>query len=1132
MTTLLTNTFDAHCVQCKDGCGDGRRCSPKHRSMFKHVISWCLAAFFAPSFMSQSDISVEVQQPETGYITALSAEVTLTSSDSLTAGQWDVHYDADRLEFLNATAPPSLSGDLQSMVQHMEPGVLRVILFSLTNDPALPLEDGWKWALDFETKYTHGPTPFSIQNSLLVGTSGESLVPTTHGDEGLVVGPLFDLVTSEVVFGDVPMLSEATLGVEVSNAGNAPLTLEALDIASPFTLLEELPLVVEAEATTTLTVAVSTEAKVDASAQFNVVSSDPAPLRTTQSFAVSANVFAVNELRLDGANAVLGEPFEVSLAANNMEPFSAFQLDVVLPEGVLLVADSEAWSGREADHSLALSQVGPNTVRLLGFSPTNAEFLGVDGELCSFQLVSNESTSSLALGVSGGLMSNVDLGDVMSEAFGTIVSQAYPTLAFQSTTNLGVVPEGVAQFFVLTFSNFGGAPLVMEDLQAQTDDVNVISPFPRTVLPGTSADVLVSYTPSSAGEVLEELALTHNAEGGFSEVFLEASVIRPNYVYFQDDFAPVGGTWSSEIHLSNVDAVKGMQFDLELPQGVAVDAQDFSISSALPNFQLSASELGDNAFRLIVFSLSGASVPAGDHPLVTCQGAVASDMIQGAYDLPFTNVILSDVSNANVATVALNLGQMTVNCAEDLDGDGVCDGCAGDLDACGVCNGPGEVYDCGCEGIPAGDCDCEGNQLDVVGVCGGGCTADVDSDGICDDVDDCVGAFDGCGVCNGPGAIFDCGCSGVPEGDCDCNGNVLDECGICNGPGPAFECGCTNIPSGDCDCNGNELDALGVCGGSCAQDLDQDGICDDEDSCVGTLDACGICNGPGAIYACGCTSLDVGACDCFGNVLDALGVCGGDCMADADGDGVCDDVDTCVGALDACGICNGPGAVYDCGCSGIPAGDCDCNGSQSDALGVCGGLCESDADGDGVCDSIDVCVGVVDGCGVCNGQGAVYDCGCADIACGDCDCNGNQLDALGVCGGTCISDVDNDGVCDYLDDCIGIVDECGVCNGPGAVYDCGCSAIPAGDCDCNGNQFDALGVCGGSCTDDDGNSLCDQHEGCTYALAINYDLEALFDNGSCVFGIDQSCPADFNGDNAVGSADLLIFLSEFGLECP
>jgi uncharacterized protein (TIGR02145 family) len=36
-------------------------------------------------------------------------------------------------------------------------------------------------------------------------------------------------------------------------------------------------------------------------------------------------------------------------------------------------------------------------------------------------------------------------------------------------------------------------------------------------------------------------------------------------------------------------------------------------------------------------------------------------------------------------------------------------------------------------------------------------------------------------------------------------------------------------------------------------------------------------------------------------------VCGGSCAADADGDGTCDDADPCVGALDVCGVCNGPG---------------------------------------------------------------------------------------------------------------------------------------------------------------------------------------------------------------------------------
>ena len=60
---------------------------------------------------------------------------------------------------------------------------------------------------------------------------------------------------------------------------------------------------------------------------------------------------------------------------------------------------------------------------------------------------------------------------------------------------------------------------------------------------------------------------------------------------------------------------------------------------------------------------------------------------------------------------------------------------------------------------------------------------------------------------------------------------------------------------------------------------------------------------------------------------DALGVCGGDCAADADGDGVCDDEDDCVGSYDACGVCNGPGAVLECGCAPIENGECDCDGN-------------------------------------------------------------------------------------------------------------------------------------------------------------------------------------------------------------
>ena len=707
------------------------------------------------------------------------------------------------------------------------------------------------------------------------------------------------------------------------------------------------------------------------------------------------------------------------------------------------------------------------------------------------------------------------------------------------------------------------------------------------------------------------------------------------------------------------------------------------------------------------------------------------------------------------------LGECGGGCTGDEDEDGICDDmdpCNGVIDECGVCNGTG---------IPGGACDCEGNVTDALGICGGGCPGDEDLDGICDDIDDCVGAIDECGVCNGAGSVFECGCESTPEGACDCEGNQLDVLGVCGGtcsqdinangvcdtleesgctnvdalnftegatlddgscidgavlpagwsftatpssgvflgnitrdflplsepvvlaafsesgvcaglatpihvdgtdfvtltiygddpttaevegllngetftlalhlldsdttltdlssngvfagwsntngaPLPAYSdpsvtynfvtesncldveacnynpasdsnegclyaptglncdgsciqdsdgdgvcdanevlgctdstacnfnseateedgsclsldecgvCGGEGIPEGDCDCEGNQLDVLGVCGGTCLGDADMDGVCDDVDDCVGNIDACGVCNGPGAVFDCGCADIPEGDCDCLGNQEDALGDCGGDCGSDEDGDGICDDVDSCVGALDACGVCNGPGETEVCGCTDIPEGDCDCDGNQLDILGVCGGTCAADEDEDGICDDVDDCIGEYDACGICNGPGQVYECGCTDIPAGDCDCDGNQLDALGTCGGDCAEDADADGVCDDEDPCIGEFDACGVCNGPGEVFECGCADIPPGECDCNGNQLDVLNVCGGDCTaDEDNDGICDDVDPCVGELdvigicngtcAVDADNDGVCDTEE-VLGCDDEFAVNFNPD--------------------
>ena len=411
--------------------------------------------------------------------------------------------------------------------------------------------------------------------------------------------------------------------------------------------------------------------------------------------------------------------------------------------------------------------------------------------------------------------------------------------------------------------------------------------------------------------------------------------------------------------------------------------------------------------------------------------------------------------------------------------DGDCDCNGNTFDDCGVCGGPGEVYECGCSDIPEGTCDCDGNLLDECEVCGGS-GVDADQDGVCDDIDDCVGVYDECDVCNGPGSIYDCGCSDLEEGTCDCDANILDECGVCGGSGV---------------------------------DADQDGVCDDVDDCVGEYDDCEICNGPGAqqcwdgsdicgltncpsyfdveieetgestlfIFQDSITSLSIGdqlglydlngVVDSNGNIGEILvgsGIWGGDQLSivaissidlsefggpilpgtDSGNSMILKiwkadesieytvDYDVLNGSGTFDGLFSVVNEIYLCE---IPPGACDCEGNA------------------------------LDECGVCDGPGAMYECGCSDIDFGECDCDGNILDCSGECGGSAVED--ECGVCDgdnsTCADCAGVpngdavVDECGVCNGPGAIYDCGCSDLEEGTCDCDGNVLDDCGVCGG-----------------------------------------------------------------------
>ena len=124
------------------------------------------------------------------------------------------------------------------------------------------------------------------------------------------------------------------------------------------------------------------------------------------------------------------------------------------------------------------------------------------------------------------------------------------------------------------------------------------------------------------------------------------------------------------------------------------------------------------------------------------------------------------------------------------------------------------------------------------------------------------------------------------------------------------------------------------------------------------------------------------------------------------------------------------------------------------------------------------------------------------------------------CDGNCIFDVDGDGVCD-VEEIIGCTIEY-ACN-----YDP--TATEADDESC----FYATAVfdCAGNCqVDINENGICDQLEE-SYAAICGEGTIWDPASGTCV-ALADDCPYDLNGDGLVQLQDLMDFLLYYGTACP
>ena len=325
------------------------------------------------STVAQNTFSISTESVEVGDNFTL--DIDLANSTEVTAFQFDLSHNENAYELISGSTLTTRAENHTLSVTTVDENTIRVLVYSTSND-VISAGNGTVLSLTFSSENEPNTYNLSISNIVLSDQNGESVsVDSTNGSVTLL-GPRYDLTTSAVDFGEIPVDSSPSQSVTISNSGNEDLVISSYAIDAPFSIAQTLPVTITPGNSSSFTVEVDTSTKQVVESVLSFSTNDQDPLRAIQSTTIQADIFAVNEIYIGSGQGVSNSEITIPVTISNMEPFSAFQFDITLPNDVIYSENSTVFSSRSQDHVITASIINTNTIRFVSYSGTNTNFTG------------------------------------------------------------------------------------------------------------------------------------------------------------------------------------------------------------------------------------------------------------------------------------------------------------------------------------------------------------------------------------------------------------------------------------------------------------------------------------------------------------------------------------------------------------------------------------------------------------------------------------------------------------------------------------------------------------------------------------------------------------------------------------
>jgi hypothetical protein len=618
-----------------------------------------LLIFVISSQLLLSQNSINISSDPVSVDEDFSIGIAFSNADDISAFQFDLQFDNNAMQLRSGHSLTNRVGNHTISTNEIGDNIIRVVVISSTNETINP-GTGTVVNLNFTSNNEPGSFDIIFSNLVFSDSSGSEISINPNDNQITILGPKFKLLTTNIDFGRVSRSSNQSRTIQILNEGNETLTILSQNLSSPLSISETFPISIPAGVNFSINLTLDTTESQVISDQTLFETNDTDESRGLQELSVEADIYSVNEIYVGNNSGNLGSNILIPVSINNMDSFTSFQLDISIPSGVEYVQNSVALSGREEDHSISASVINSNTLRVISYSPNNLNFNSTSGEVFSFSLLPVSNSGYHPLDISNSIISNLDLGDVISDVYSGYITINAPLLNINSTLDFGRVPLSISTDKNISIANIGDSNLIINQIVYESSLLSGSLEAPLTLANGQNTEMVVTFTPESLGQFSSSILINHNSAENQNTIQVTADVFSPNYLYIEDKSVNRDNDYIINLGISNNDEIRAIQFDINIPDGFVFDYQNVQGLNSLNDFTISNSDLGNGNYRFVIYNLGSAIIPSGSNLLLDLPIYVDSSIPVGDYNFEISNITLSDASNSDVSSESVEVGVITV----------------------------------------------------------------------------------------------------------------------------------------------------------------------------------------------------------------------------------------------------------------------------------------------------------------------------------------------------------------------------------------------------------------------------------------------------------------------------------------